>query len=79
MLPAGEIPVSAEIYFEISAPLVQLNNSAIRSTLTVHFQWEGQTVGERIGHPPSQVKAKKMIVPWLPQGMIFFFSCYPGK
>jgi len=30
------------------------------STLTVHYQWEDETVTESTGHPPSYAKAKKM-------------------
>jgi len=30
------------------------------SALTVHCQWEDETVRERTGHMPSYAKAKKM-------------------
>jgi len=30
------------------------------STLTVHCQWEDETVREMTGHPPSYAEAKKM-------------------
>jgi len=30
------------------------------STLTVHYQWENETVGKRTGHPTSYAEAKKM-------------------
>src|SRR6218665_1517110 len=50
-----------------------LANSAMMSTMTVHCQWEDETVRERTGHPPSYAKAKKMTLhssyPWLPQGI----------
>src|SRR6218665_1605820 len=32
--------------------------SAMRSTLTVHCQWEDETMRERTGYPPSCAKAK---------------------
>src|SRR6218665_955172 len=38
-------------------PLV---NSAKMSTLTVHCQWEDETVRERTGNPLSYTEAKKM-------------------
>ena len=55
-----KIPTRAEICIEISAPPAPLANSAMMSTRTVHCQWEGETVRERTGHPPSYGEAKKM-------------------
>ena len=36
-----------------------LANSAMMSTLTIHCQWEDETVRERTSHPPSCADAKK--------------------
>ena len=55
-----QTPARAEISFELSAPHAPLANSAMTSTLTVHCQWEDETVRERTGHPPSYAEAKKM-------------------
>ena len=55
-----QIPARTEIWFEISAPLAPLANSAIMSTLNVHCQWEDETVRERTGHPAPYAEAKKM-------------------
>ena len=40
--------------------LCPLNNSATTSTMTTHCQLEDETARERIVHPPSNAKAKKM-------------------
>ena len=53
--------------------LRSLANSATMSTLTVHCQWEDDTVMERTGHPPFYAEAKKNEVantsyPWMPRG-----------
>ena len=37
-----------------------LDNSAMMSTLTIHCQWEDETVRERTGHPSSHAETKKM-------------------
>ena len=50
----------AESWIEISAQPALLANSAMMSTLTVHCQWEDETMRERDGRPPSYAEAKKM-------------------
>src|SRR6218665_1806363 len=40
--------------------LCPLANSSMMSTLTVHCQWEDETVRQRTGHPLSYTKAKKI-------------------
>src|SRR6218665_2621465 len=54
------------------AHLRPLANSAMMSTLTVHYQWEDDTVSERTGHSCSYAEARKMnpltLYPWLPFG-----------
>ena len=37
-----------------------LANSGMMSTLTVHCQWEDETVRQRTSHPLSYTKAKKI-------------------
>src|SRR6218665_1564870 len=38
--------------------LYPIANSAMMSTLTIHCEWEDETLRERTGHPPSYTEAK---------------------
>jgi len=55
-----QTPARAELWFEISAPSTPLANSDMMSTLTIHCQWEDETVRERTSHAPSYAEAKKI-------------------
>src|SRR6218665_2403035 len=47
------------------------------SALTVHFQWEVETVRKRTGHPPSYAEVKKMKSLTLHiHGLLFFFLVF---
>src|SRR6218665_131846 len=42
--------------------LYHLANSAMTSTLTIHYRWEDETARERTGHPSSYAEAKKIML-----------------